>query len=35
MVTSPPANSVSRLFDLTADEIRLIEETTKYRYGEV
>jgi hypothetical protein len=26
---------VYRLFDLTAEEIRLIEETTKYRYGEV
>jgi hypothetical protein len=26
---------VYRLFDLTAEEIRLIEECTKYRYGEV
>lgn len=26
---------VYRLFDLSADEIRLIEESTKYRYGEV
>jgi hypothetical protein len=23
------------LFDLTPEEIRIIEETTKYRYGEV
>jgi hypothetical protein len=26
---------VYALFDLTPDEIRLIEESTKYRYGEV
>lgn len=26
---------VYHLFDLNADEIRIIEETTKYRYGEV
>jgi hypothetical protein len=26
---------VYALFDLTADEIKLIEESTKYRYGEV
>jgi hypothetical protein len=26
---------VYRLFNLTPDEIRIIEETTKYRYGEV
>jgi hypothetical protein len=26
---------VYALFDLTADEIRIIEETTKYTYGEV
>jgi hypothetical protein len=26
---------VYRLFDLTPDESRLIEATTKYRYGEV
>jgi hypothetical protein len=28
-------NRVYRLFDLSADEIRLIDESTKYRYGEV
>lgn len=26
---------VYQLFDLSADEIRLIEASTKYRYGEV
>jgi hypothetical protein len=26
---------VYALFDLTADEITLIEESTKYKYGEV
>ena len=26
---------VYRLFDLTAEEVRVIEESTKYRYGEV
>jgi hypothetical protein len=26
---------VYRLFDLTDEEIRIIEESTKYRYGEV
>ncbi|MBI3909471.1 MAG: hypothetical protein HY320_00890 [Armatimonadetes bacterium] len=26
---------VYRLFDLTPEEIRIIEESTKYRYGEV
>jgi hypothetical protein len=29
------SNRVYRLFDLIAEEVRIIEETTRYRYGEV
>jgi hypothetical protein len=29
------SDRVYRLFDLTPDEIKIIEETTRYRYGEV